>query len=220
MKTCVEVTLMDRMFDGVFPPGDPVVKLFVSPYVFLAGFGATFLIISYALTYFRFDKEPGFGYDPIGRRGANLASSILKPLRPGFAAMLVAGVIGFVGHLAQQPALKIFVSASIAGVFTFIVVAYLPDVLKRLNAEATELPAAVGLLCIVEETVPAAGAGLGKVRVREGAKTAVFVAHTEGEELAEGFRARIAIVVDETHVGIVPESALLDQGMASFMPES
>jgi hypothetical protein len=182
-----------------------LVVLAVSAYLYIATFSGTLLVAFWALAQMHFGKQPGLGYDPIGHKGANLVHTLLSAFRQASLAVFVVGFVGLCGELTRRTPEKTLTVALIAGAVTLVAAYWVPGVLAQLDNNARRIPASEGQLCIVTEPIPARGSGFGKVRIRDGGRSADYVAESVGTAFDEGTRVRIIHVGENGHVEVGSE---------------
>jgi hypothetical protein len=177
----------------------------VSPYLYMAAFSGTLLVVFWALAQMRFGKQPGLGFDFIGRMGFSLFHAFLSALRQASLAVFVVGFVGLCGDLARRPPEKTLHVALVAGAVTLVAAYWVPNALAHLDIRARRVVPAEGQLCIVIEPIPTKGSGYGKVRIRDGGRTADFIAASTGAAFDEGTRVRILQIGEDGHVEVGSE---------------
>ncbi len=141
----------------------------------------------------------GFGLLGLGSDGVDLdvdlesdAGLDLFTVRTLSAFLAVFGLVGWIGTLEGWSRPVTFGAALLSGASVLLLVAWLLRLKRRLASSGNlNAEGAVGQVARVYLSIPAAGAGQGKITVLLQGRTAEYLAFTRGEAISTGTAVRV-----------------------------
>jgi len=141
------------------------------------------------------DHEVGDGHDGLP----------LLSIRAISSALVMFGLVGLAGSRDGWGGTASFFVASLAGITTLFLVAWVVKIQMKFNSSGTiEAQNAVGTFARVYLRIPAGNTGKGKVTVEIQGRTAEFDAFTEGDAIATGERVKIVRLAAPSFFEVVP----------------